>query len=269
MPKSDKLPSADLKKIKARVEKNIKRARDFDPNQNILVYSRPKVGKTRFAATAPKVLIIDCDEEGTDSVRDTNPNVIRVKFWSETQDIFWYLQSGEHDFESVAIDGVTGLQTLCMNFVLGDEAARDASRDPDQPSQRIYQKVSQLMKTTITNYRNLPMNVVFTALPRSRETGEGEEEVIVTTGPNVSPAIGTHLEASVGIIGYLTRRETFVKVPSKKNPEKMVKRKVYSTRMLVGPSERYVTGDRTGKFGEYINAPSVAEMLDVIYGKEE
>src|SRR5262245_56152307 len=122
-------PEADLAKIRTRVEKKIKHASEHPMNLSVVVYARPKVGKTRFCATAPDVLIVDCDEKGTDSTRDdTDPMTARITTWSEINDIYWYLQSGAHDFRSVAIDTVSGLQTLAMNFVLGDEAARDASR---------------------------------------------------------------------------------------------------------------------------------------------
>src|SRR5262245_16292590 len=132
---------ANMSQIRSRVEKKIKRASEHPLNLSMVIYARPKVGKTRFCATAPDVLIVDCDEKGTDSTRDdSDPMTARITTWSEINDIYWYLQSGAHDYKSVAIDTVSGLQTLAMNFVLGDEAARDASRDPDQPSQRIYQK---------------------------------------------------------------------------------------------------------------------------------
>lgn len=253
-----------MEKIKARVEKKIHRASKLPMNLSVVVYARPKVGKTRFCASAPKVLIIDCDEKGTDSTRDDlDPNVIRILTWDEVNDIYWYLQSGDHDYDSVAIDTVSGLQTLAMNFVLGDEASRDASRDPDQPSQRIYQKVSQLMKIQITNFRNLPMNVIFTAHTRTKETGEGEDEIITVTGPNLSPAIQTHLLGAVGLIGYMSKREVVVK---KTVDGKVRKRKVVKTRMLIGPSERFETGVRYSalKDLDYIDSPTFDGMLELI-----
>ena len=216
-----------------------------------------------MGASAPKPLIIDVDEKGTDSVkRDMNPWCIRVEFWTEIQDIYWYLQAGDHDYESVVLDGLTGLQTLCMNFVLGDEAARDASRDPDMPSRQAYGKVSQLMRTQVTNFRNLPINTVFTALARTRDTGDGEEDEVLITGPNLSPAIAAHATAAVGTIGYLTKREVIVK--SKKvvdGEEKVSKRKEIRRRLLVGPQERYITKDRNGLFGEFVDAPNLTDML--------
>lgn len=267
-----KPPEADLKKIKARVEKKIKKASDYPLTLSMVIYARPKVGKTRFAASAPNCLIIDCDEKGTDSTRDDlNPNVIRITHWSEINDIYWYLQSGDHEFESVAVDPISALQTICMNFVLGDEVARDASRDPDQPSQRVYQKVSQLMKTQITNFRNLPMNVIFTAHTRTKETGEGEEEVVTMTGPNTSPAIQSHLLGAVGLIGYMTKREEVIKVPSKRNPEKKINKKISRTRLLIGPSERFETGVRYSglKDLDHLDSPTFDSVLALIQKKKE
>jgi hypothetical protein len=260
-------PVAELNKIRTRVEKKIKRASQHPLNLSVVVYARPKVGKTRFCATAPNVLIIDCDEKGTDSTRDdTDPQTIRLTTWGEVNDVYWYLQSGEHDFDSVAIDTVSGLQTLAMNFVLGDEAARDASRDPDQPSQRIYQKVTQLMKVQITNFRNLPMNVIFTAHTRTREQGEGDEDITFITGPNLSPAVQGHLLGAVGLIGYMLKREVTVRSPDNR------RRKVRRVRMLIGPSDRFETGVRYSALADlpYIDNPDFSQMLEVIKkGKNE
>jgi hypothetical protein len=255
-----KPPEAQMAQIRSRVEKRIKHASEHPLNLSVVVYARPKVGKTRFCATAPDVLVIDCDEKGTDSTRDdTDPMTIRVTTWSEINDIYWYLQSGDHPYKSVAIDTVSGLQTLAMNFVLGDEAARDASRDPDQPSQRIYQKVTQLMKVQITNYRNLPMNVIFTAHTRTREQGEGDEDITYVTGPNLSPATQSHLLAAVGLIGYMLKREVTVKRGDKRV-------KVRRVRMLIGPSDRFETGVRYSALADlpYIDNPNFESMLEVI-----
>jgi len=250
----------DRKDVKSRVEKKIKRASELSINQNFLIYGYPDAGKTRVGATAPKCLIVDVNEQGTDSVRrDIDPFVYPVEFWQEVNDIYWYAASGEHDYESFSLDGLSGLQTLCMKFVLGDEASRDASRDPDMPSRAVYGKVGELMKTQITNWRNLPYNTIFTALARTRDAGEGEDEEVLITGPNLSPAIASHATAAVGTIGYLMKREVVVKNKQTKKSRKEVRR-----RLLVGPHERYITKDRNGLFGAYVDAPDLSEMLEKI-----
>jgi len=270
MPKKRSTVSEEqLAKIKTRVEKKIKRASQYPMNLSVVVYARPKTGKTRFCASAPDVLIIDCDEKGTDSTRDDlDPLTIRISTWSEINDIYWYLQSGDHPYKSVAIDTVSGLQTLCMNWILGDEAARDTSRDPDQPSQRLYQKRTQLMTNVITNFRNLPMNVIFTAHTRTKEQGEGEDEIITITGPNLAPATQTHLLASVGLIGYMHKREVVVKT---KKDGKTKRKKVTRTRMLIGPSERFETGVRYSalKDLDHIDSPNFTDLLEVVSGSKK
>jgi hypothetical protein len=263
-----KRPEVDIEKISKRVEKKIKRASQLPLNLAVVVYGRPKVGKTRFCATAPNPIIIDCDEKGTDSTRDdTDPNVYRITTWSELMDMYWYLQSGQHDYKTVAIDTVSGLQTLCMNFVLGDEASRDASRDPDMPTRQAYGKISQLMKTNITNFRNLDMNVIFTAHTRTRSTGEDEEDESMITGPNLSPAIYTHLLGAVGLIGYMMKREVFAKTKVKtKSGTKIRRKKVSRTRLVIGPSERFETGVRYSALTgfDHIDAPDFQQMIETI-----
>jgi hypothetical protein len=152
-----------------------------------------------------------------------------------------------------------------MNFVLGDESARDASRDPDMPSRQVWQKVGQLMKTQITNFRNLPMNVVFTAHTRTRNVGEDEDDEQIITGPNISPSVQSHLLGAVGLIGYMMKREVVVK------NRKGVRRKASRVRMLIGPSERFETGVRYTalKDFEYIDNPDFQELLEVISGNSK
>jgi len=257
----DRRPKVNIEAVRSRVEKKIKRASEYDANLNFLIYGNPKVGKTRLASTAPEVLLVDVDEEGTDSVRaDYDPRCIRIKTWTEINDIYWYLQAGDHPFESVAIDGLTGLQTLCMNFVLGDEASRDASRDPDSPTPRIYQKVSQLMKIQITNFRNLPMNTIFTALSRTRDVGElDDDSPHQITGPSVSPAIQSHVTAAVGTIGYVIKREVTVKA---RNSNKT--RKVTRTRLVLDGMDGFILGERSNLFGNYVDGPNLTDMLETI-----
>lgn len=257
--------------VSDRVEAKIQNASDLPQRLRFLIYGRGGAGKTRLASTAPNVLVVDVNEEGTDSVRrDIDPKVFPVNLWTDLQDIYWYLQSGEHDFDSVAVDGLTEMQTLCMKFVLGDEASRDASRDPNMPSKQVWGKVGELMKTQITNFRNLPMNVIFTARQRVRATTgeEGDVEELLIT-PALSPSILQHAEGAVALIGHLAKQEVIVKKKSKKDPTKVVRAKSIRTRLFVAPSEKYTTKERYGVFGDYIDNPNCAKMFETIYHQEE
>jgi hypothetical protein len=246
-----------------KVSSRIKLASEFEQFERFLVYGISGSGKTRFAASAPKVLLIDVDEKGTASVRrDIDPPVFRVERWGDMNDVYWYLQAGDHPYDSVAIDGITGLQTLCMNYVLGEEAARDASRDPDMPTRQAYGKCAQLMKTQIANFRNLEMNVIFTALTRTDSADEDDDLGETVTGPACQPAVAGRLEAACDTIGYLHTRQVVARVRGTKDKKKVTRR-----RLIVGPHERYVTKDRNGLFGEFVDSPDVAKMLTIIRGE--
>src|SRR5438309_10675944 len=100
--------ATDRSKVSARVRKKIKRASELARNQNILIYGDSGVGKTRLAASAPKVLMLDVNDKGHDSVRrDIDPDFIQVEYWQEVNDIYWYLQEGDHDYASVTIDTIS------------------------------------------------------------------------------------------------------------------------------------------------------------------
>lgn len=254
----------DRSEVTARVKKKIKPASKLPQNQNVCIYGDSGVGKTRLAASAPKVLIIDVNDQGHDSVRrDYDPDVYPCTHWSEVNDIYWFLQEGDHEYESVAIDTLTNLQNVCMDFVLGDEASRDASRDPDMPSRQMWGKVGKLMRTQIINYRNLPMNVIFVAQLREKQIGDDDdmEDNEIFYGPEVSPSIQKTLKAAVGTIGYLTKKEVVVK-----NKKKGTARKEVRRRLLLGDSERYLSKDRNGVFPAHIDAPDLTDMLALIYG---
>lgn len=254
----------DLEKIADRVKKGIHRASDLEDPFKILVYARPKIGKTRLVSTLPQVLVLDINERGTKSVkRDLDPSVYRVSRLTELDDIYWFLKSGDHEFLSWAIDGVTGLQALALRFVMGDEAERDASKDPHMPSKQIWGKANELVKEYITNYSQLPMHGAFTALERSRASGDDadDDDYTVVLGPAVSPGVANHLEAAVDTIGRLTTKEVVVKKGEKKV-------KVKRTTLWFGPSERFIGGERDGIFTDKVVNPNLAKMIQRIEGGE-
>jgi len=249
-----------------RVRNKIIRADELDEFYHFLIYGRSGIGKTRLASTLPNVLLIDVNDKGTKSTRkSTNPHVYPVEYWQEINDVYWFLASGDHEFTSWALDTVTAMSSLCMKFILGDEASRDASKDPDMPRGPVYQKLTELMKTQITNYRNLPMTGVFTAQQQRRVMGEDDDlggELFTT--PMVTPKVSEALESAVDVIGYLTKRTVKVK---RKGEEKA--RTVVRNRLLVDlPEDRYLTKDREHLFGTHVDNPNLGKMLQVANGEE-
>jgi hypothetical protein len=215
----------------------------IDVNQDFrhlkaLFYGKNGMGKTRLGSSGPNALLIDCNERGSLSVRHfPDVKVFRIETWTDIDLAYWYLHKGNHDRQTVVIDTVTSLAQLCMKFVLGDEASRDPTKDPDMPGKRDWGKVGELMRTVILNFRNLDMNVVF--LAQERRGFSDDEDDGPEVFPEVSPSVRTTLTAGVDIIGRM-----FVKEVVRKD-EKGAERTGMEYRVLLGPNERYLTKDRS------------------------
>lgn len=256
--------SAERSKKARAVAKRIMPASELPFRFRALIYGRSGAGKTRLAASSPNPVILDVNEEGTISTaRDWDPPVFEAKFWEEITDFFWFLQEGDHGFDTVCVDGLTAMQELAIKFVLGDEYSRDASRDPDMPDRRVWGKVAELMKTQLTNYRNLPMNVVFTATDRKRFTGdEDDDDVGLSIGPALTPSVAGAAERAVSLIGYLHKRRVNIRV---KKGGKTVKRQVVRRRLIIDdPTELYATKDRYYFGVPYLDAPDISTMIETL-----
>ena len=220
----------------------------------IAIYSKPKVGKTTFCATAPKVLIVDCNEEGTLSIRDSGVDATYIKEFEEINLIYWFLARGKHKYETVAIDTISSLQTMGLDYVMGEAASLDLSKDPKMPDRRDYGKLSVIMNDVIYNFRNLHMNVIFTAHERSSEEEEGEVQIY----PDLTPRVRQTFTGAVDIIGRLYIKEL------DKNGKRSRER-----RMLVGSHDKFISGDRSGKLGYIFKNPTFPRIIGRINGGKE
>jgi hypothetical protein len=250
------------------VAKKIMLASERPQRFRALFYGRSGAGKTRLACTAPNPLLIDINEEGWDSVRKEphNPNSIEIKYWEELSDVYWFLQEGDHAFETAVCDGLTAMQDLAVKFVLGDETSRDASRDPDMMDRRLWGKVGELMKTQIVNYRNLPMNVIFTATERKTQVGDDDDdEIEIYIGPALTPSAAGAAERAVSLIGYLHKKQVNVKVKGKKKRQRVTRRRL----LIDDPTDRYQTKDRYYFGVPYLDAPDVSQMIEELSKEAE
>ena len=149
------------------------RPKEQTPYINMLVYGRSSIGKTTLAGSADavpemrNVLFVDA-EAGTLSLNKTNYNVdvVRITDWNQLGDLYAALSAGGHDYQTVVLDSLTELQEMCMREIMKQMKSDpdNAERDPDVPGMYEWNKSEKQVKRLIRAFRDLPMNVIFTAL---------------------------------------------------------------------------------------------------------
>lgn len=230
------------------VARKIRPVDDIDPYTKTLVYGPNNAGKTRFAATAPDVLIIDTNEMGTSSARGSGARVVVIEMWEEFADAYWLLKRGKHKYKSVAVDGLTGLQNLCMEFVLVEKERRDPTVERSQPTMRDYGRTARLMTGMLLAYRNLPMHIIFTGkdrIIREEETGIIQEITVDLPAGARGPVMD-----AVGVIGYLKPR--VLRVGGKRR---------WVDQMYTDRHKTYRTKDRTNKLG-LVTQPTMSKVIE-------
>ena len=243
----------------------IKKVESLPFKVSACVYGRSGTGKTTFACTFPKpLLIIDIKEEGTDSVVDVEGvEVVSVDLWQEFEQLYWFLKSKSgRKYKTVVIDTVSQLQELALMRALELEG-----KDMDSfPTKHTWGTAASILKPWIIHFRDLPMNVVFTAQDRVTDLGESEEsedQMIPEVGPRLMPSVAAVVNAAVKCIG-----NTHIKEVTRKNEAGKLK-KTMEYRLRIGPHAFYLTKIRHPKTAvtpQSLINPSYEDLVKIIKG---
>jgi hypothetical protein len=248
------------------IEERIIPVKDEPVHLRLLIYGDPGTEKTRFIASAVKrinpitgnqyrVLILDCNEKGTLSVRKFDPTgkylrSFKVRGIQDLEHMFWYLYTNSDKWDIVAIDTTTELQWLVLRGVVEyDALTNDASRDILMPHKRDYGKTGEIMRMWISNYRNLPMHVVFTAHQRTEDADEESSK-----WPDVQDAVRNRLCGAVDIIGRSYYRE--------------INNKMIHC-IYFGPHASWKTKERSGELPDEIKKPNLGDIIEMIQGSNK
>ena len=247
------------------IAKKIKPVGKIQKPMRVALYGRAGSGKTTLACSFPKPLLLDVNgEEGTDSVSDVKGlQVLPVQTWEDFEQLYWFLENGDHDFETVIVDTVTNLQELAIREVASANKKKDADGGWGTMSKQMWGEVSSMLKTWITNFRNLPdLNVVFLAQERLFNAGDESEnddgQIAPEVGPRMMPSVGSTLNAAVDLVGHCFIREEHKRVKDKNGKVKEVRNTQYCLR--IGPHAYYTTKIRKPRDAE---VPSF--LIDATY----
>ncbi len=267
--KSVKRKSVNVLKKELAIEKRIKPIQSLPSTITAAFYGRAGTGKTTLLGTFPKpLLLLDCDEEGHDSISDVKGiDTLEITSWEDYEEIYWYLLDGNHNYKTVGIDPVTSLQNICIKYIL-----REEGKDVEElMNQKNWGSVSKKMIMWVTNYRNLSkakgINVVFLAHERVFDVDDQQDfgELAPEVSPRLMPSVSNHLCGAVKIIGRTFIREEIIKGKLGKRKER---NKHWS--LLLSPHSFYTAKIRNPKgsfIPDYIDNPDYNQLLTAMKGE--
>lgn len=244
-----------------------------------LVYGRNKKGKTRFCATAPDVLICD-PEDGTVAETKLDPDVWPITEWADLDEVYHAVKGGLKSPKTgrpvkwVALDGMTRMLSMAIDFVSKQQAERDLTRHPNQVDQRTYGQANKMIESMLHNFHSLRnVGLIITAQERvveienMEDLGEDDDATPASYQyvPDLTRGARAPLNQVVDVIGriYVVRGDFETsKIVVKDGKRVRVKGTAKSQRRLfVAPHEMYDTGYRSGfTLPDYIKEPTVTSL---------
>lgn len=227
----------------------IVKAAERPPYLNMLIYGNSGMGKTRLGGSSDsvpemrKVLVVDV-EGGTLTLTHSNPQVdiVRVETWAEVQAIYDELYAGNTGYNTVILDSLTEIQKFNMYNVMRDLKVANPERSEDVPSMREWGINLEQMRKFVRAFRDLPMNVIFTALAKEEKN---QKTGMVHKKPSLSGKLADEVAAFLDIVCYMYVKEIDGEM----------------RRMLLTTStDEYVAKDRTGKLPLVIQNPTMMEI---------
>lgn len=158
---------------------------DYTESKNIICHGDTGAGKTVLWANLPNILIIALEEGQVSAKRRLPPpkagqmrKIWRCKTWLDFVEAYEWVRDNPAVFEWVMIDSITKAQYLCIKHIMETVVKANPSRDPHIPAQGDHFKWQLWMKEMVSDWNELPENIVWLARSMVKEDPDGEEIVV-------------------------------------------------------------------------------------------
>ena len=226
---------------------------------NMCLTAESGFGKSVFAGTAPRPLVLSADPEGTDSIAFSGAKgeEYPVRTLEDLQESYLYFRDGAGctEYEWVIIDSAPEIQKIMMRASI-DKGYKEnpVKRDKDIPAQQDYLRVQLQFLEFVKRWNELPVNVLYTAHPAEFIDGEGEVYYL--------PAIhGAQGDIARSFIGYM-KINTFGTFVDKDSSKTRVRRYYMTNHGPYRAKERYF-----GALGNYKDDLTIPRMMEIIRAK--
>jgi phage nucleotide-binding protein len=216
----------------------------IQPPINMIVYGDGGVGKTTFAVTAPKPLLLDL-EGGAKyfGLRGIKLDTATIESWSETDEFIKYAMTNK--FETIVVDPIGELMALLRRYMESLKDSKLNQRD-GSPTAAGWGYLKQNMRTFLRKIRDVGIHAIVVA-----HVDDVNDDGKIIKYPMIETKIRQEMINMFDVVGYMT-------VAGAGESAKRV--------ILVDPeSDKYKTKDRTGQLGKIIE-PDFSKIVKACQG---
>lgn len=201
-----------------------------------LLYGASGSGKTTAAATFPRPLFVDC-EGGLLSIRERGIDYVRCSSAQEVFEAIALARAQKATYETVVVDSLTEVARLIVETTA---SRTDRAGRPLTPSLADWSRCVHVIRQLVRGFTALPMNVVFTALPRLVRS---ESSDVGAVRPWLPGRLADEVAAAMDFVLFLYGQED----------ESPTGERSYQRMFLTAPHKRVFAKDRSGTLPLWVN----------------
>lgn len=247
----------------------IHRPDSHDRMPRILIFARPKKGKTRFCATAPDVLILD-PEDGTKEEKALNPAVWPINEWNDVVEAYHFVK-GTDEYKWVAFDSFFKIYTQLLHWLMRTRSGEvDLEKIPQSVQIQSYGRANEMVKGMLQNFHSLHnIGLIITCQERlvSVETVDDidDDEAEPTTYqivPDLPKGARAAVTQIVDVCGRLYVVGGDFERTVKRGGKTETINETRQRRLFIGVDDRYETGYRSShQLPDFLPNPTVRSVM--------
>ena len=169
----------------------------------ILLYGKPGVGKTYFAASLEKPLVLDVDR-GAKSLKDfDNVGYVEICSTNDLKEAIMNLENNTQGFKTIIVDTITSLESMFLY-------ERSLHSKTDTPQMQDYGKIKYFLEGVIVKLKaltNKGVDVVFIAHEQLIQESQPDGSFVFVLHPDLREKSMTHLESQADEIIYMKKKD--------------------------------------------------------------